>query len=107
MSIERSDFDTAIESITECLKYRRELNKGYNRSVADALYYLGLAQSSSAELHALESEDDETMVVKAEELAKQALATFTETQLTLCHVCLEEALKEKLIQSKGLNELNS
>ena len=101
VEIEKGDFDSAVEAINECLKYRTQFYPEHSRDIADALYYLGLAQYSSAENNALLSEDDATLVAKAKESAKASLESFKKTQLTLCHVCLDLALKEKLITKKG------
>lgn len=102
VNIEKGDYETAVNDFQECLKYRTECYPMYSREMADVLYLLGISQMSLAQTNALSSEDDTSLVSKAEENAKEAYETFKKTQTTLCHVCLDLALKEKSIEKKGM-----
>lgn len=102
VNIEKGDYETAVNDFQECLKYRTECYPMYSREIADVLYLLGVSQLSLAQTNALSSEDDASLVTKAEENAKDACETFKKTKVTLCHVCLDLALKEKIIEKKGI-----
>ena len=62
---------------------------------------MGISQFSLGQSNALSSEDDASLVEVAKKNIEDAYNTFIRTQKTLCHCCLDLALKETLIEKKG------
>ena len=101
VDIYMGDYESAVANFLECLKYREAIYPENSRKIADTLYYVGISQFSLGQSTALSSEDDASLVEVAKKTIKDAYETFIKTQKTLCHSCLDLALKEKLIEKKG------
>ena len=96
------NYPLAEEILTDCLKNYQELKKGNSREVADVLYNLGVVQLAVAVTLALDSEDEENLAEEAEKKAKEAWKSLTDCQIMLCHVCLDKAIAEKIVEKRGI-----